>query len=108
MKKRSRIAEVIMAIIFIAATASAGGVYYTQLVPKTFECLVFEIDLHQLRAVEAVDKKARSTFIRSLCRENLRKFSITATHLAADSFSAGTRKPPTEQVLQVLENPAKP
>lgn len=56
MKKRSRIIEAILAVIFIAATASAGGVYYTPLVPKTFECLVFEIDLHQLRAVEAVDE----------------------------------------------------
>lgn len=57
MKKRIRLAEVIMAIIFIAATASAGGVYYTPLVPKTFECLIFELDIHQLRAVEAVDEK---------------------------------------------------
>lgn len=57
MKKRIRIAEVIMAIIFIAATASAGGVYYTPLVPKTFECLVFELNIHQLRAVESVDEK---------------------------------------------------
>ena len=44
-------------IIAIAATASAGGVYYTPLVPKTFECLIFEIDLHQLRAVEVMDEK---------------------------------------------------
>ena len=59
MKKKTKLnlAELILALIFIAATASAGGVYYTPLVPKTFECLIFEIDLHQLRAVEAVDEK---------------------------------------------------
>ncbi len=57
MKKKNWITELIIAAIFIAATASAGGVYYTPLVPKTFECLVFELDIHQLRAVEAVDEK---------------------------------------------------
>lgn len=57
MKSKIRIAEFVMALIFIAATASAGGVYYTPLMPKTFECLVFELDIHQLRAVEAVDEK---------------------------------------------------
>lgn len=57
MKKKNWITELIIAIVFIAATASAGGVYYTPLVPKTFECLVFEIDIHQLRAVEVVDEK---------------------------------------------------
>lgn len=57
MKSKIRIAEFVMALIFIAATASAGGVYYTPLVPKTFECLVFELDIHQLRAVEAVDER---------------------------------------------------
>lgn len=56
MKKKLNIVEIAIAIIFIAATASAG-VSYTPLVPKTFECLIFEIDLHQLRAVEAVDEK---------------------------------------------------
>lgn len=56
MKKKLNIAEAIMAIVFIAASASAG-VSYTPLVPKTFECLVFEMDIHQLRAVEAVDEK---------------------------------------------------
>ena len=57
MKKKTNIFELILAVIFIAATASAGGVYYTPLVPKTFECLIFELDFHQLRAVEAVDEK---------------------------------------------------
>lgn len=64
MKKKLNIAELIMAVIFIAATASAGGVYYTPLVPKTFECLVFELDIYQLRAVEAVDVKG-SKYIHS-------------------------------------------
>ena len=57
MKRKNWITELILAAIFIAATASAGGVYYTPLVPKTFECLVFEIDIHQLRAVEADDAR---------------------------------------------------
>lgn len=57
MKKKNWITELILAVIFIAATASAGGVYYTPLVTKTFECLVFELDIHQIRAVEAVDEK---------------------------------------------------
>ena len=57
MKRKNWITELILAAIFIAATASAGGVYYTPLVPKTFECLIFELDIHQLRAVEAVDEK---------------------------------------------------
>lgn len=59
MKKKTKLnlAELILAIVFIAATASAGGVYYTPLVPKTFECLIFELDIQQLRAVEAVDER---------------------------------------------------
>lgn len=58
MKKKTKLnlAELILTVIFIAATASAG-VSYTPLVPKTFECLIFELDFHQLRAVEAVDAK---------------------------------------------------
>lgn len=56
MKKKLNIVEIAIAIIFIAATASAG-VSYSPLVPKTFECLIFELDFHQLRAVEAVDEK---------------------------------------------------
>ena len=55
--KKLNIVEIAIAIIFVAATASAGGVYYTPLVPKTFECLIFELDIHQLRAAEAVDEK---------------------------------------------------
>lgn len=57
MKKRIRIAELIMAIIFVAATASAGGVYYTPLQPKSYECLIFELELTQLHAVEVIDEK---------------------------------------------------
>lgn len=45
-----------IAIIFIAASAQTA-VYYTPIVPKTYECLIFELDLHQLRAVEVVDEK---------------------------------------------------
>ena len=58
-KTKLNLVELIIAVIFIAATASAGSVTYGYgpLPPKTFECLVFEIDLHQLRAFEAVDEK---------------------------------------------------
>lgn len=57
MKRKNWITELILAAIFIASAAFAGGVYYTSLAPKTFECLIFELDFHQLHAVEAVDEK---------------------------------------------------
>ena len=55
MKKKPNLAELILTAIFITATAS-GEVFYTPLVPKTFECLIFELDINQLHAVEAVDE----------------------------------------------------
>ena len=57
MKKKNNIVELILAVIFVATTASAGGVYYTPLVPKSYECLIFELELTQLHAVEVVDER---------------------------------------------------
>ena len=49
----------IIAVIAILANiiTSAGGVYYTPLVPKSYECLIFELELTQLHAVEVVDER---------------------------------------------------
>ena len=50
--------KLILAIAIIATIiASAGGVYYTPLVPKSYECLIFELEITQLHAVEVVDER---------------------------------------------------
>lgn len=57
MKKKLNLAELVLAVIFVAATASAANPSYTPLQPKSYECLVFDIELTQLHAVEAKDKR---------------------------------------------------
>lgn len=46
-----------IAIISIIAASASAAVSYTPLTPRKLECLIFEIELTQLRAVEAVDEK---------------------------------------------------
>lgn len=57
MKKKLNIVEIAIAVIFVAATASAATPSYTPLQPKSYECLVFDIELTQLHAVEAKDER---------------------------------------------------
>ena len=57
MKKKLNLAELVLAVIFVAATASAANPSYTPLQPKSYECLIFELDLIQLHAVEVIDEK---------------------------------------------------
>ena len=50
--------KLILAIAILSTIiASAGGVYYTPLVPKSYECLIFELEITQLHAVEVVDER---------------------------------------------------
>ena len=57
MKKKTIIIETIIATIFIAASAFGGSVSYEPLKPKSYECLIFELELTQLHAVEVVDER---------------------------------------------------
>ena len=54
MKKQLIIA---IAVTMMAFTAVAGSVSYTPLVPRSYECLIFDIELTRLHAVEVKDEK---------------------------------------------------
>lgn len=47
----------IAVVVMFAATALAGSVSYEPLKPKSYECLIFELELTQLHAVEVVDER---------------------------------------------------
>ena len=55
MKSRIRIAELILALVFIAATASAAS--YKPIAPKNYECLIFELELTRIHGIEVTDEK---------------------------------------------------
>ncbi len=57
MKKKTTIIEAIIVAVFIAASAFGGSVSYEPLKPKSHECLIFEIELTQLHAIEVLDEK---------------------------------------------------
>lgn len=70
MKKKTNIIEAIIAAIFIAATAFGAQPSYTPLQPKSYECLVFDIEITQLHSVEVKDERG-SKYIHTdfvLCR----------------------------------------
>ena len=60
MKKKNWFNELILAVIFIAATASAQKITYVygirDIQPPMYECLVFDLDVNFLRGTEVTDE----------------------------------------------------